>query len=247
MREKMMNERSTIAALEARLDELERRHARTRGAALVLGAVAAIVVLTAQTQAGRAPGIFGDATGQHVEVAPGGISLYNASNRRQARLYIDSDGFPTFELTAPSGTKPGIEIVATTHAGHVKIASPGGTERAYLGTFSDDTAGVEIEDSSGKLRTYSGTFSDGIVGHLAYDTSANPRSRVIVGGNGIPSLSVLSPDGKLIIEANQADNGGFIRTRDISGVDRAYMGLYTQGTSGFTAYNASGTATWSSP
>ncbi|MBV8354297.1 MAG: hypothetical protein JO101_03185 [Candidatus Eremiobacteraeota bacterium] len=241
-----MDDRSTIAALEGLLNQLERRHARTRALALTFGLVAGVLALTAQTA--RAPSVFGDAGGQRVEIGPTGISLYNASNQRKALLYIDSDGYPNLSLIGPGATTGGVELQATTHAGHLKLSSPAGTERVYLGSYKDDTAGLEISDGTAKQRVYAGTYANGSSEVAVNDPAGQERVRLYHGSNGVPGLGVLSPTGKFIIEANQGNNGGgFVRVYDSGGTDRAYMGIFSDGASGFTAYNASGTATWHGP
>lgn len=303
-----------IAALEARLNRLERAYRRVSVLATTFAAVSVIAVLTGQSPApspGPAkPTIVGNPQGQHVEIGPGSIVMFDSSNKPRVRLSSNAE----IELIASGATSTGVDISATARAGYVKLTSPSGAERGYFGTFSDNTVGLQIEDggttratmstfSSGSVgtlvydangkerlhdilgangipslgllgtdgkylleanggssggfvrtldthgdeRTYMGTYSNGTAGVAVEDSAAKERVRMFVGTNGIPGLGVLTPDGKFVVEANGGAEGGFVRAADPSGTERAYMGLYTDGSSGFSSYNTQRTKTWGAP
>jgi len=240
-----MNDPGVLSSLEQRVAALESAYRRTRFAAVVFGAIAAVTILTAQSPSG--PTVIGDSQGAHTTIGPDGVYVFDAQGKQRLRMRVGSNGIPGFSVATADG-KDVVAVNGGSFGGFVNLSANTGTKAAYAGVYNDGTAGMEIADTQGKTRLAMQFYKDGTVG---YDVR-NPDSKIIASLSAAPdgsgTLQILD---KNLVKRSQigvvADGGSGLSIFDGGGKRRAYIGLYTNGSSGMTAYGSNGAAGWSSP
>jgi hypothetical protein len=272
-----MEDTATFAAHEARIRQLERSARRSRVAALLLGGCLGIALMSGQSSSSpptssssSVPAIIGDAAGAHVAIVPSGLSIYDGSNRRRAFFGVTSDGaagafvydLKDGHLRARIAQLASGEPTVTVYdaAANARLAMhigdngiPGysvistNNRLVFEANGADNGGYIIIEDAAWMQRVNLGMFSSGANGLTISDRSGSDRAQVLFGSNGVPGLGIKSASGQFVVEVNGGNTGGFVRTGVNAGTIGAYLGTYTDGSSGATIYNSGGTAAWHTP
>lgn len=122
-----------------------------------------------------------------------------------------------------------------------------GTALLYLGLTreSPTQTTLQLADSSGAKRLE--IFVGDQPNVNLYDTVGKKRAALYIGTTTlVPELDMIGADDRERLVLNGSD-GPFARWSDGKGAPRAYLGIFTDGSSGAYVKDASGNVTWSAP
>lgn len=233
-----MPDASSFAAMDARLQQLERQ-IRTLKRLLFASLVLGIVLVTgagtfAQQHALSFTGKYGkvvvDGSGLHIKNKAGkelALIGYTSLSDVPAIRYYDSSGADRMYVGLSSSDDGLVRMWAKSGQtsldlgnGTLAMYDPSGTKRFSEGLTTENTGSVVIWNSSGKVQ------------------SELQDDYLRIGDSGGTERTYLGVT---------TTNESVFQTYDQSHTERSFSGTYNDGTSGFAAYNSAGTATWSSP
>lgn len=209
-------------ALVARIARLERAARRERIVAL---GVLMLVLGSAQAPApSSGPVIVRAASGASATLTAQGLVVRDASNRVRALVGLDSNGYPSVDLSDATGRiRESMDLI-------------------------QDLPVLRQFDAAGKRRAEMFLASDTSNGEFVIkDASETLRAALFIGTKGLPELSLYGSDGKARAYLSSDDDGPYLVMNDRTATTRVVMGTYTGGKVGIDIRNAAGTAVWSQP
>lgn len=240
-----MQDAFSYTALNERLDRLERQTRTLKRLLLVsiAGVIAAFGAGSAGAAGGQHPLTVSDATGRvRVKIDAGGFQFFDAAGHRRILLGSNVHGKPALYLEDAHSNYPLGAYISDSGQPVIRLADSNNKGRAYLALSDKETPHVEFDDPSENERLYVG---------LATDSSGMVRTYGS-GGSEETSLQddkiyITDTSGNKRIYLGTSDTGdGILSMFDSASRQRIYAGVFTDGTAGFEAYDASGTATWDS-
>ncbi|HTU71415.1 MAG TPA: hypothetical protein VMF11_13980 [Candidatus Baltobacteraceae bacterium] len=253
-------------SFQQRLDALERKTTSLRRMLILMVVLFALAATIATTQAQQKDLTFSDAAGNvRVRIDAQGFHLFDAKGTTQLvlgpssaetpvlafydetgaqRMWVGYHNNPYIDMAGANG-KDLIEIAASDYPSE-KIYDSSNTERLYLGMSSGngDLLRMFAKDGHEVVDLGQTDQEDGLLRMFA----TTSQQVVSLEGQATPFLQFNQSDGKERGVIGVSGTGGsLLKLFDNNGTERVYAGEYTDGTSGFTNYNATGAVTWRSP
>ncbi len=209
-----------MQSLMTRVESLERR-TRALNVFLFAGIVILLVLgAVSATVAQQRSLDFRGGTG-HVKLSADGLYFYDKKGVARLAIYLSNQQEPVIRLKdASDRARSYFSLTADAETPRVEFDDTSGQQRLYVGLATEQT---------GLVRTF--TKSGGI------QTSLEDDFLRIRDSSGVEQLYL----------GVSTENKPMLKMWDASHTERLFAGVYTDGSSGFTAYNASGNSTWSSP
>lgn len=238
----MLNLNDRVEVLERQVRILKR---------LFFGAIAAFIVVSAaagafaQQQAAQQAITFADASGKmRVKIDATGVQMYDPQGKRALLLGFNDSGRPSFYLQDPQGNYKLGAYISNDDQPVIRLADSNDKARAYFGlTAQAHMPRIQFLDANEKERLFVGltTSSTGLVEmETATGTTQTQVSDSL--------LNITDDNGaKRVYLGTSTQGDGIFRLYDTQNRERIYAGVYTNGKAGFTAMDASGNSTWSSP
>ncbi len=160
-----MPDSTTLVALAARVDSLERQSRRLKillftSLVLVLALGAAAGSIAQQTSVS-----FRDSSGS-VKLSAAGLYFYD--NHGAKRMFV---GLTTANTGLVRMFNASAVEETSLEEDFLKIRDTSGTERVFLGTSTSNDPIMRMYDSSHTERVYAGVYTDGSAGFSAFDSS----------------------------------------------------------------------------
>ena len=163
--------REAEARLDRRLADMEARHARTRGLALVAGA-GFVLALVALVLSVRATGPT-DGLGTFTALTTQQITLRDGDGVERGRLGTDPEGRAVLSLSDRDGRERIRLTVLADGSPGVTINGPDAQPRAVLGYLPDGTTNLVFTDRTGAIRTLVGVGPDGEPAVSVFETASD--------------------------------------------------------------------------
>lgn len=238
-----MPDASSFSALDQRLNSLERQVRSQKR--LLVAAMAAVVIAFGAGAAGAAQKAFTftDAQGHmRVKIDATGLQMYDAKGRRRILLGFNTASQPSFYLEDERGNYRLGEYISKTNQPVLRMSDSNDKGRLYINLDSTGP-GVEFDDAAENPRMYVGLGSDG--SGLVHTLSTAGKVQSAFEDD---KLTVTNSAGqnRVYLGVSDRDNG-ILKIFDSSARERIYAGVFTDGTSGFQAFDTSGNSAWASP
>jgi hypothetical protein len=161
----------TLGALLTRIERLETANARLRTLVMVAFAFFAVVGFTAAASSG--PITVRGSNGQTARITADAIAFADSSGKTRARFGLSSAGNALLSMLDSTGTERTYVGRFTDGSYGVSLSDRQGRERAYLGLSSADNPELSLKDASKTERVYAGRYSSGRYGVGVYDSSGS--------------------------------------------------------------------------
>jgi len=225
-------ERSSDPDPAVRVARLEASRLLSRA---VVAGVAILAFATAQTSSGgstSAPIVVRDASGASATLTAQGVTVRDAAGNRRMFAGVDSDGFPSVDLSDAKGQlRQSMYLLPGLADNGSKVEFP------ILRQF----------DANGKRRAEMrlDVAQDGEL--LLNDASETIRAALFRTKGGDPQLGLYGTDAKLRAFFSTDDDSPYLVMRDRGGTNRVYAGGYTDGSIGMAIRNAANVVVWKAP
>lgn len=160
-----MTDGSSLAALAARVDALERQAHRLK--VLLFGAFVLVLALGAVsgTIAQQKAITFSDSTGS-VNLSSAGLYFYDSNHKKRMFVGLTTSDTGLVRIFNSNGQEE-----TSLEDTFLKIRDTAGTERVFLGTSTSNDPILRMYDSQHTERIYAGVYTDNSAGFSAYDSS----------------------------------------------------------------------------
>lgn len=237
-----MSDASSFSQLAARVEVLERQTQRLKRLFLVCGVAVLSLGTAASTVAAQRTLTFTGSNGT-VRISGSGFGLYDAKGHKRLTIGFNSANRPAIYLWDASGVGRLGAYISAADQPVFRLTDEHNVDRAFFGMTTEDKPRIEFDDHASTRRLYVGltTEDDGLVRTFSTDGKEEI-------GLGNQFIRIADGTGTERAYLGMAQgNTSIIKLWDAKHIERNFMGEYDDGTSGITAYNAAGTATWSSP
>lgn len=237
-----MSDASSFLQLAARVEALERQTQRLKRLLLASGIAALCLGTAASTVAAQRALTFTGAAGS-VKISSSGFGLYDTKGHKRLTIGLNSAGQPAIYLWDAAGVDRLGAYISSADQPVFRLTDEHNVDRAFFGMTTADKPRIEFDDHTSTRRLYVGltTEDDGLVRTFSTDGKEE-----IGLGNQFIRIGDSTGTERAYIGLAQG-NTSIVKLWDSKHVERSFMGEYDDGSSGMTSYNASGTATWSSP
>jgi hypothetical protein len=236
--------------LNGRVEMLERQVRTLKR--LFFGAIAAAIVVAGgagafaqvQAQAQQQAMTWTNANGGSVKIDGTGVQMYNSANQRVLLLGFNTSSHPSLYLQDAKGNYRFGAYISDDDQPVIRMGDANDKARIYFGlTAQAHMPRIEFLDASENERLFVG-LSTSSTGLLSMSTAGGTTQTQV----SDDLINVTDGNGnKRVYLGTSSQGDGIMRLYDSANRERIYAGVYTNGNSGFSAMNAAGQTTWSSP
>jgi hypothetical protein len=238
-----MADASVFLSVETRLAALERQ-VRVQKRLLVIAMVAVVAAFGAGAAGAAQKSLtFADAHGHtRVKIDASGFQMFDGSGQRRIVIGFNQVSQPSMYLQDEKGRYVLGAYVSSSREPVFHIADFDHNGDAYFGFTQDDHRPRIDFEADGHQRLFVGlsTQSSGLV--RTFNASGHEQTSL-----ENDKVWVTDDSGNTRVYLGTATSGdGILKLYDAESRQRIYAGVFTEGTSGFQAMDASGNVTWSS-
>ena len=161
----------TLGALLARIEGLEKANGRLRILVMLAFGIFAVFGFTAAASTTTGPMNIRGSNGHSVHIDGDYIAFEDSTGQSRLTIGISSAGNAQLTMHDASGTERSYLGRFTDGSYGLSLDDRSGSERAYIGLSSSDNPQVRLSDASKSDRIFIRTYSDGAYGQSIYDAS----------------------------------------------------------------------------
>lgn len=236
-----MSDASSFPQLAARVEALERQTRRLKRL-LLASAVTVICAATAATGIASQRNLTFAGGDGSVRVSSSGFTLSDSRGHKRLTLGFNSSNQPAIYVFDANGIDRLGIYISDKGQPVIRLTDSRNVNRAFFGLTETEKPRISFQDGTATERLFMGLSSedDGLV--RTYSTGSQEEISL---GNQL--LRIDSSGTERAYFGISSNDTSIVKLWDKNHTERNFMGEFTDGTAGATAYNASGTAVWSTP
>lgn len=237
-----MSDASSFVELAARIDALERQTRRLKRL-LLASAVAVICASTAAAGIAEQRNLTFTGPEGSVRISSSGFTLSDARGHKRLTLGFNSADRPAIYIFDSDGIDRLGMYMSNKDQPVIRLTDSSNVDRAFFGLTTEEKPRISFQDHASTERLYVGltTQEDGLVS--TYSAAGKQEINV---GNQFISIADSSGTDRAYFGLSSNDTS-IVKLWDRNHTERNFMGEYNDGSAGASAFNASGTAVWSTP